>query len=889
MLREWLSEARYRLRAVFRRGRLERDLDDELRFHLEREVEQRVRAGVEPGEAMRQARIALGGVERTKDESRDERGVSWLDVAARDLRYAWRSLRASPGFTTAVVLTLALGIGGTTAVFSAVDAVLLKPLPYASPGQLVRIYAAWVRYPSAASFVTPVHFLAYRGPSSTLQGIAAINTYDETGADIGAGDDVRRIRTLQVSADYFDVLRAPPALGRAFDREEENGPNIDEGVGAPVVVLSHRLWLERFHGDPHVLGRSLTMSGEPFTVVGVMPAGFADPIAGRGVEAWIPLDLTTGHDMSNISNHWLTLVGRLRPGVSVAQAQAELNVMTERLTEPYPVFHDDRTYLVPLKEDVVGSAGRSLDLMLGAVGLVLLLVCVNVAGLQLVRASERSAEFAVRSALGAGRARLVRQLLTESLVLAAAGAVAGLVVGRLAMSALVKLGSSSIPRLAGLGLDVTVLVFAIVIATASAVVFGLVPAWRASQTDPADVLRGSGRANSGDRATGRLRSGLVVAQVALAFVLLAGAGLLLMSFRAVSDMPLGIKPDGVLTFRVHLPEARYDSIGRARFYADFEHRIEAIPGVKAAGGVSYLPATGPYHSWGLQVLSGPLLGRKDAFFQAQNRVVGSHYFLAVGIPILEGRAFDDEDVAGAPDRVVVSKSVADAAYPGVDPLGQQLRTGGRTSTIIGVVPDVAVDAEGDLSPYVYHAHLQFAGDRNWALFEVVAASGEPTTMLPAIRSVLARMDPLLVLDQPAPLTDVIGRGTAQRKFTLLLLVAFAGTALVLAALGIFGVLSYVVRLRGPEFGIRIALGASPGVILSAVLRQGAVVIGVGIGIGVIGAAALSRVVSSLVFHVSPLDPRALLGAALVLAVCGATAAWLPARRAAALDPRSALQ
>jgi len=269
--------------------------------------------------------------------------------------------------------------------------------------------------------------------------------------------------------------------------------------------------------------------------------------------------------------------------------------------------------------------------------------------------------------------------------------------------------------------------------------------------------------------------------------------------------------------------------------------------------------------------------------------VGLDYFRAVGIPILAGLGFGDEDVAGAPDRVVVSKSVADAVYPGVDPLGQQLRTGGRTSTIVGVVPDVAVDAEGDLSPYVYHAHAQFAGDRNWALFEAVATSGEPAALLPAIRSALARLDPLLVLDQPAPLTDVIGRGTAQRRFTLLLLVAFAGTALVLAALGIFGVLSYVVRLRGPEFGIRIALGASPAAILAAVMRQGAIVIGVGIGIGVIGAVAFSRVVTSLVFHVSPLDPRALLGAGLVLAAFGGAAAWLPARRAAALDPRSALQ
>jgi putative ABC transport system permease protein len=891
VLSEAWSELRCRLRAVFRRRLLERDLDDELRDHLEREAEKYRREGLPEAEARRRARLAFGAVEATKDAARDARGIVPLEEIARDLRYALRGLRARPGFAAAVVLTLALGIGGTTAVFSAVDAVLLRPLPFPAADRLVRIYAASAKNRDAEWFATPVHFLAYRGAAPALEAVAALDTYHQTGADIGTGSDVRRIRTLQVSADYFDVLRARPALGRAFQRDEEHGPPVDGGIGAPVVLLSDRLWRERFRSDPAVVGRTLSMSGEPFTVVGVMPPGFADPIAGADVDAWVPLDLTSGLDMGNISNHWLTLIGRLRPGATPAGAQAELDVATERLTAPYPGSRDNRTHVVPLKADVVGSAGRALELMLGAVGLVLLLVCVNVAGLQLVRASERAGEFAVRTALGAGRRRVVRQLLTESFLLAAIGAAAGIAVARLAMTALVGLGASSIPRLAGLGLDLPVLGFAVAVAAASAVAFGLLPAWRAARTEPADVLRGTGRAVGGDRPSGRLRGALVVAQVALAFVLLAGAAILLASFRNVATTPLGIHSDGVLTFSLHLPDVRYDSIARARFYETFNARVEAIPGVKAAGGVSYLPATGSYHNWGSRALTGPLAGadKPVTWADAENRVITPGYFRAAGIAVLDGRAFDARDAMGAADRVIISERLATMLFPGVDPLGQRILTGGRTGTVIGVVPDVAVNVEGRLAPYVYHAHAQFAGNRNWPLFEVVATRGDPVAFEPAVRAALHAMDPRLVMDHPAPLADVIGRGTAQRKFTVVLLVTFAATALVLAALGVFGVLSYVVRLRATEFGIRIALGASPTNVMAVVLRHGVAVIAAGIGLGLLGAIGLSRLLASMVFQVSPLDARALLGAALALAVFGGAAALVPAWRAAAADPRRALE
>ena len=883
-----LTDLVERLQALLFRSREEREFQEEARLHLALEVQRNRQAGMDETEARRRAALNFGGVDQIAEQVRDARGTRGLLDQTGDVAYALRSLRHRPGFVLVSVLTIAIGIGGTTAIFSAVDAVLFRPLPYRSPEQLVRIYDGDAKDPEARGFVSPVPFLAYRD-ADLLQAVAATNTYDETGGDAGTGDDAHRIRFLQVSADYFDVLRAVPAIGRGFERAEENGPGGDGGEGAPVIVLSHRVWEERFHGDPDALGQTLTLGGNPYTVVGVMADGFADPISGLGVDAWVPISTTPGREINNLDNHWLTLMGRLRPGVTIGQAEAELNTITARLVEPFPNMRDDRARVVPLKEDITGPASRPLALMLGAVGLVLLLVCVNIANLLLVRASERHREFAVRAALGAGRGRLVRQLLTESLVLAALGAAAGLVVARAAMTVLIGFGGGSIPRLNQAAIDLRALSVSALLACLSAVLFGLAPAWRASRTDPGDTLRGSGRANSGDRAQGRLRTGLVVSQVTLAFVLLAGAGVLLASFRALTEVPLGITPDRVLTFQVHLPESRYDSTARAVFHQRLDRELRAIPGVRAAGATSYLPATGSYHVWGVTALTGSLAGTRQANTSAEQRIITPDYFQAMGIPILAGRGFDAGDGAGAPDRVVISSSLVKQLFPDADPLGQQIRAGGRNSIVIGVVPDVAVNPEGRMVRYVYHAHAQFAGDRNWSLYEVVATPKNPDDLREAARRQLQRLDPGVVMDRPAPLTEVIGRGTAQRRFTLVVILAFAATALLLAAIGIFGVLSYVVKLRGQEFGIRAALGASPGRILGAVIRQGAMVVGLGIGFGLVGSVALSRVLGSLVFQVSPLDPVALLGAALLLILSGTLASWLPARRAAEADPRRSLE
>lgn len=802
------------------------------------------------------------------------------DRGTGDFSFALRTIARNLGFAAVVIATLAIGIGGTTAVFSAVDAVLLRPLPYAQPGQLVRLYQNDVGNLNDRGFVTPVHFLALRAGLSSIEAATATRTYDETGADMGTGESVRRVRLLPVSADYFDVVRVQPHLGRGFQRDDENG--------ATVVVLSHRLWQEQLGGDPSAIGRTLTMNGAPYTVAGVMPDGYADPIS-PGIDAWVPLDLRPGRDAGNADNHYITVVARLRPTVTIARAQAELDGLMLRLAQQYPNARDARARLYPLHEDIVGSSSRVLELLLGAVGLVLLLVCVNVANLLLVRSSERAREFAVRSALGAERGRLIRQMAIESATLALAGDIAGLVVAKLAMLAIMALGAGAIPRVETLTLDPRIFVFSLVASTASAVLFGLAPALRVARTQPADVLRGQSRSSTGGLAQVRLREWLVVAQVALALVLLVGTGLLLSSLKQLRDVDLGLRSSGVLTFELHLPAARYDSLARARFYDRLPLELELLRGVRAAGAISRLPATGPFHVWGTRALSGPFANTDRGNVQAQQRVIAGDYFKAAGIPLLAGRLFDAHDDAAAPIRVIVSKAFADRLFPGVDPIGQTIRPAGRTAQIIGVVGDVALNNEGAAAPYVYHAHRQFAADRNWALTQIVSTSAPVSGLTEEIRRTVASIDPQLVVYKSMMLDDVIGRGAAQRVLTTRVLAAFAAVAIGLAALGLFGMLAYGVRLRAREFGIRMALGAHAGSIRSMVLRQGLVVMGIGVVVGAIGAAGLARLMTSMLFHVQPLDPVVLLGAITLLTGVATAASLLPAHRATAVEPKTVLE
>ena len=877
-----VSDVLERARTLIFRAREERELEEEIRFHIDMEAEQQRRAGMDAAEARRRGMLVFGGVERIKEDVRDARGTRLLEESAGDVRWSLRTLRRSPRFAIVAVLTLAIGIGGTTAVFSAVNAVLLEPLPYSQPGQLVRLYQYSDGFPDAHTYVTDAHFRAFQRELASFSGLAAVYDYSDNGADIGGAGETERIRTLPITAGYFDVLRAKPAVGRSFEEQDE--------TGAPLVILSNALWKRHFAGNPAVIGQTLTMDGVPRTIVGVMPDAFSDPVSGS-IDAWIPIRIDPAE--MDPDNHYLTVVGRLAPGVSVDRARAELQTLDVSLARQFPKVKYLRTMLVPLKEDVVGSSSRALELMMGAVGLVLLLVCVNIANLMLVRGSERGREFALRSALGAGGHRLVRQLLAESITLALAGALAGLAVAAAAMNLLVRLSGGSIPRLEDLSLDPRVLAFSLAAASTSALIFGLAPARKVARSRPADVLREQGRSATSGGASNNLRSALVVAQVALAFMLVAAAGVLLASLQRLHDVPLGVQPANILTFDLNLPVARYDSTARTSFYDEYALSLERLPGVRAAGGISRLPATGSYNTWGTQAVTGPLAGTSGstskAFSAVEQRVVSGDYFRAVGIPLLEGRLFDSHDDARAPRRVVVSHSLAEHLYPGTDPLGQRLHTGGFDAEIIGVVGDVALNAEGRAAEYVYHAHRQFAGDRNWALTQVVSTVRPPEELLPAVRRATAELDPQLVVYRPTTLEEAIGRGSAQRLFTLRVLLAFAGVALFLAALGLFGVLSYGVRLRSHELGIRMALGAEAGAIRAMVIRQGLVLATIGIAGGLVGAMASSQLLTSLLFQVSALDPRVLGAVALLMTVVAALAAYLPARYATSLDPRTVLQ
>jgi len=878
-----LSDIAERVRALLFHSREERELEEELHTHMAMEAEYLRRTGASEERARRASAIALGGVERVKDEVRDARGTRLLHDVWRDVGFAVSTLAANPGFTLVTLATLAIGIGGTTAVFSTVDAVLLQPLPYAQPGQLVRLYQHGDEEPNAKGVVTPVHFVEFRRRMTAFASTAALNLYSESGADIGSGDRVQRIRTVATTVDYFDVLRIHPEVGRGFTPDEE--------IGANVAVISHDLWRDQLGGARNAVGRTLTMSGRPVTIVGVMPAGYRDPLVGR-VDALVPLDLRPALDPGNAGNHYLTVLARLRPGITVERAQAEVDAVNRAIIEKYPDAKHSRASIYSLKEDIVGTSTRALSLMLGAVLLVLVLVCVNVANLMLVRGSDRAHELAIRVALGAERWRLVRQMLIESLTLAIVGAVAGLVIARLAMSAIVALGANTIPRLTSLALNPRLLGFSFVVATISAVGFGLAPAIRASRTQPTDALREQSRGSTGGAHNLRLREWLVVSQVALAFMLLVGAGLLISSLDRLQHVDLGVKTANVLTFDLNLPDSRYDSTARGLTYERVARTLEALPGVRAAGGVSKLPATGQFNTWGARPLSGPRAGDRDFNVGDENRVVSGDYFRAVGIPILRGRAFDDRDVPGAPQSMIITQSLADKLFPGVDPIGQSLTTGGRRGTVVGIAGETAVTNEGSPGMFVYHPHRQFAGDRNWALTQVVALTGSSElngAIQRAVRSAIASIDPLLVVYRPMTLDDAIGRGAAQRVFTLRLLGAFAVVALILAALGLFGVLSYGVRLRGREFGIRMALGAQRSRIRAMVLRQGLLVSAIGIAIGIVFAAALSRFMQSMLFEVSPLNPLVFGGAVGFMTVVAAMSAYLPAHRATATDPRRALQ
>ncbi len=823
-------------------------------------------------ERRRAARFAL--LQRTRTNVKK----TFLD----DARYVLRTLRKQPGFALVAVLTLALGIGANTAVFSVLNGVVLAPLPYHEPDRLVRLYTAYRQNPSqSASFSTGPDLVEIRDQVDAFSSMAMMYTYREVGLDLATDGLPQRIRALMVNAEYFQTYGATPLLGRGFTRAEER-----EDVRR--VVLSKHLWNAYANGDPDIVGRTVDLNGVAYEVIGVMRATFADVVAGS-VDAWIPQHLEVGTGGNNRGNHYLTAVARLSTGVSVTEAQAQVDAVMSRLASEYPNYNEDRIMrVVPLHDDIVGESKAPVYVLMGAAGLVLLIACLNVANLFLARSVARTKETAIRTALGAGRSRVLGQQLTESVMVAAVGGLIGSVVAYWGVKLLLAVSPESLARAEEVGFDTVLFAFALLTTVLTGLLFGAAPAVRASRVDPNEALHEGSRGNTGGVGANRTRSVLVATQVSVALVLLVGAGILLKSFVALQSVDLGFSSSNVATFEVHLPSSRYgDPERRVELHRQFQDRLKAMPGVTAVSATSWLPGNGHYHQWAYEYVDDA--GARQ-WIPAMVRIVEGDYFEAFGIPLLSGRTFTRLDRSDTEPVGVISESMARAAYGDRDPLGGTFITGGEGPfTVVGVVEDVAYETSGADFEMIYLSHGQYAYERNWGLTYAVKTATDPKLLFGPARRELAAIDPALVLYHPRSMDDVLGTHRAREQFTLLLMAVFATVALCLAAVGIYGVLSYTVSQRTHEIGVRVALGARPAQVRGIVMLHGAAVAGVGMILGLVTALSLSSLLQSLVFDVSTKDPAVFVGVPMVLALVVAVAGYVPARRATRVDPLDALR
>ncbi|HTO73482.1 MAG TPA: ABC transporter permease [Gemmatimonadales bacterium] len=796
-----------------------------------------------------------------------------------DFRLAIRSLRRTPGFTTVVVLTLALGIGANTAIFSVVNTVLLRSLPYPDADRLMTINEG--RLPNLPDFaVSPANFHDYHDQNRSFSALAAYNEGDYTVT--GEGEPVS-LHGLEVSTEFFTVLGTGPVLGRAFTSEET------AESAEPVVIVSHDLWLSRFGGAADVLSRSLTIDGKTFRIVGVMPAGFAFPQQGR---LWLPLQLPADPNAQR-GAHYLGVIGRRRPGVSLEAAQRDISAIAERLAAQYPRSNTGWSASAEsLQDSMVGEVREGLLMLLGAVGLVVLIACANVANLLLARGARRSGEIAIRAALGADRARLVRLLLAESLLLSLLGGAVALLLAEPALGLIMRLAPRGIPRLEQLTLDGPMLGYTAGLVVLTALLFGLWPALQATRPHLNEMLQDAGRRGAGSRGGSRVRSALVVAEVALALTLLAGAGLLIRSFRELRHVDPGFDPAGVVTFDVSLPDGRYpDGARTSAFYDALLTRIQGLPGVRSAGAIFGLPLSNFGFSSSFEVEGAPVPLEQQPSIGM--RLVSNDYFKTMGIPLKQGRLFEAADRRGGPPVVLLSESAARKFWPNGDAIGHRVTLGARPGPekiqgeIVGIVGDVrAGRLAGPPSVLLYGSLAQvqvgFAS-------VVVRSTGEPLEMMNGIKESVHALDPDLPVIGLAPLDEVVGQSVAQPRFYTALLSVFALIALMLAALGVFGVFSYLIAIRTREIGIRIALGAGRRDVITLVTGSAMRLVGLGVAIGLLAALGLSRVFRSMLFGVGPGDPSTLIAVTVLLAAVAYLASYLPADRATRLDPLVALR
>jgi putative ABC transport system permease protein len=874
-------------RNIFYKQHVDQDLDQEIGSYLELLAEEKARSGIGRDEALEQARRELGGVERLKEDVRDVRiGVS-MDNLLQDVRYGLRVLRRNPGFAATAILTLALGIGSTTAIFSVVDAIVFKPLPFPTAGRLVRIRSV-LAASGDGSVASYPDFLDWRKRTRAFDGMAVFRTNDFN--LIGPSQPLH-LQGAVVSAQLFSMLGVAPALGRSFLPAEDNPA---AAGGTDPVILSYGLWQRQFGSDASALGRTIQLGDHLFTVVGIMPRTFQYPVQAEPLELWTTIAVDARGNAMALQRgvHYLDVAGVLKPGVKLQPAQAELAAIAATLNKEHPENKARTVRIVPEIEGIAGPIRAPLLVLLGAVGCVLLIVCVNVANLLLARATGRRKEMAVRAALGARRSRAARQLFTESISLGLLGGGLGLALALGLVGLLVRLIPAEVPRLNAIGLDGRLLGFAFLISLAAGILFGLAPALRVSRISLTASLKEGGRGSgSGGKEHSRMRDVLVVSEVALAVVLLLAGGLLIRSFRHLTQADPGFNRQHILTLQLDLPAGKHDSQIPA-FYRDVVAQIGAIPGVRSASAVASLPLTGDNvrSSIEMEGQPTPMASRPSADFNA----IEPNYFRTLGITLIAGRDFTERDDLKSTQVAIVNRTLAQRFFPNQNPIGRHIRPGISNGPgeppmreIVGVVGDVKQGDPGvEAAPEVYAPLAQCFFD---PMFIVVHTLNDPYRVVDPVRRQMAAFDKTSPIYHVETLDQYFVQSMAAPRFVTLLLGGFAGLALVLACVGIYGVISYIAVQRTHEIGIRMALGAQKGEILRMVIGRGLVPALAGLAIGIAGALRLTRLLSSLLYGVTPTDPLTFAAVSLILISVALLACYIPARRAAKIDPMLSLR